>query len=258
MFQDEFAQRGCLVVDELFDTGLIDRVRDEYRRQYDVLDPDNLPPHLAVGDKRFHLPVRLRGPLLDPNLYGNPILMGMLAMLFRTHFLIDSVTFVTALPGAEEQHHHRDHSLLFAQASTAATLSLYAVTVGIPLIDLDPLTGTTRMFPGSNGAVKGASGAPAAFDEEVCPYIKRGGCFLMDYRLWHAGLPNRSTQERPILYIVYACEWFTDVVNFLNHARMTIEPADVVKIPAKDRHLFRRLAGEGLLDTSIGELLTCS
>lgn len=255
MFPETFAERGCLVVEQLFDPALIDCVRDEYRRQYDSLDPANLPLHMNVGDKRLHLPMQLRGPLLETSLYANPILMGIIASLFRSPFLIDSVTCVTALPGADDQRYHRDHSLLFAeQCGLAAALPAYAVTVAIPLIDLDPMTGTTKLFPGSMAA-EDANDARLLMAGEVCPFVRRGGCFLMDYRLWHGGMRNRSECDRPILYIVYAREWFTDVVNFAIHSRMTMDLADAGQIPAEHRPMFRRLAAKGLHDTSINELM---
>lgn len=251
MFAETFAERGYLVVERLFEPALIGSVYDEYRRQYDSFDPGNLPLHMDVGDRRLHLPIKLRGPLLDPNLHANPLLLGILANLFHTPFLIDSVTCVTALPGAEGQRHHRDHSPLFSERNgLATTLPPYAVTVAIPLIDLDPVTGTTKLFP-SSMAMTDDDGAPPVFAEEISPFVQRGGCFLMDYRLWHGGMPNRSEHDRPILYIVYAREWFTDVINFATHPRMTIDSADFSQIPAEHRPMFRRIADKNLHDTSI-------
>ena len=44
------------------------------------------------------------------------------------------------------------------------------------------------------------------------PYAS-GDAILMDYRTAHAGLPNRGTTVRPILYMVYARPWFFDDAN---------------------------------------------
>jgi len=38
------------------------------------------------------------------------------------------------------------------------------------------------------------------YQDSVVPV---GSCLLMDYRLLHCGLSNRSGKERPILYNVY-------------------------------------------------------
>lgn len=256
MFAETFARQGCLVINRLFDPALIEAVGEEYRRQYHSLDPANLPLHMKVGNRRVHLPLQLRGALLDPALYAHPLLMAMLTNILHTPFLIDNLNCVTALPGAPEQHFHRDHPLVFAEEEgLAARLPAFAVTVAIPLVDLDPKTGTTKLFAGSIGAKGDGKTGPASYAEQICPFVQRGGCFLMDYRLWHRGMANRSDRDRPILYIVYAREWFTDVINFQEHARLSIDLADARRIPADHRRLFRRLAAKGLHDVSIQDLM---
>ncbi|MEO7634247.1 MAG: phytanoyl-CoA dioxygenase family protein [Sphingomicrobium sp.] len=256
MFAETFDQQGCLVIDRLFDPALIDSVRREYEAQYSSFDPANLPPHMNVGDKRLHLPLRLRGPLLQAELYAHPLLMTILANILRTTFVIDNVNCVTALPGASDQKFHRDHPHLFAeQDGLAATLPVFAVTVAIPLIDLDQATGTTKLFAGSLSATGDEKNGPLSFDKEICPFVKRGGCFMMDYRLWHRGMANLSQRDRPILYIVYAREWFTDVINFQKHSRMVIDESDLRQIPIEHRQMFRRGAAKGLHDLSIKELM---
>jgi ectoine hydroxylase-related dioxygenase (phytanoyl-CoA dioxygenase family) len=256
LFPQAFAERGYLVVERLFDPALIDSVRDEYQAQYGSRDPGNLPLHMNVGDRRLHLPIQLRGPILEADFYANRMLMAILAALFRAPFLIDSVTCVTALPGADDQRHHCDHPRLFSEpGSLAASLPPYAITVAIPLVDLNPTTGTTKLFPSSMGAREEADGTPPKFGEEICPYVARGGCFLMDYRLWHRGMRNAADYDRPVLYIVYAREWFTDVINFAMHPRIAMNLTDLAKIPAEHRPMFRRLAAQGLHDTSVNDLL---
>jgi ectoine hydroxylase-related dioxygenase (phytanoyl-CoA dioxygenase family) len=208
---------------------------------------------MNVGAGRLHLPVTMRGPLLDPALYAHPILTALLGGILDAEFVIDNVSVVTALPGAPDQRYHRDHPSLFGLGRGFDTsLPCYAATLGVPLIDLDSDTGTTQLFPVSIGADGDEAGGN--FGPGVLPLVKRGGCFLMDYRLWHRGLANRSDRPRPILYIVYARQWFTDVVNFKKHARLVIERQDFETIPIEYRPLFRRAAGKGLVDATIKEL----
>ena len=252
---DRLASDGCLVFDKLFDPALIDRAHDEYERQYGAFDEDELPLHMNVGDRRLHLPIALTGALLDPVLYANPLLMMALGTVFGEPYLIDNATVVTALPGAQPQRFHRDHPALFdEQAGLAVTLPPYAITVAIPLIDLDLATGTTELYPGSMALRLDDAGGFPEFGKATLPYVKRGGCFLMDYRLWHRGLANASDRSRPILYLIYTREWFTDVRNFKKHARLLVSREDAEAIPVEHRPLFRRLAGKGLLDVTIKEL----
>ena len=41
-----------------------------------------------------------------------------------------------------------------------------------------------------------------------------GSAILFDYRLKHRGLGNRSTEDRPLLYLTYARPFWLDVYNF--------------------------------------------
>ena len=250
---ERFARDGCLVIDRLFDPALIDRAREEYERQYGHIDPDDPPLHLNVGAGRLHLPIVFRGPLLDPELYAHPLLLTLLDKFFGSLFVIDNATIVTAMPGADDQQHHRDYPDLFPFGrGFDAGLPCYAITVAIPLIDLDTESGTTELFPGTMAISPSAGTEPS--QPAILPFVKRGGCFLMDYRVWHRGRANLSDRPRPILYIVYAREWFTDVRNIKKHARFVIDPNEVNRIPHRLRPLFRRVAGKGLLDATINEL----
>jgi ectoine hydroxylase-related dioxygenase (phytanoyl-CoA dioxygenase family) len=209
---------------------------------------------MNVGDGRLHLPVTLRGPLLDPALYVHPLLARLLGSILDAQFVIDNLSVVTALPGAGDQRFHRDHPPLFpAGHAFGASLPCYAVTVAIPLIDLDEASGTTELFAGSMGEQGSEESGPER-GRSVLPFVKRGGCFVMDYRIWHRGRANRSAEPRPILYIVYSREWFTDIINFKKHARLVIDREDFDTIPLEHRPLFRRAAARGLVDATIKEL----
>ena len=238
-----FESQGYLVIDRLFDPGLIDAVREEYGRQFADLSEDTLPPHLNVGDRRVQLPIMLQGPLLDPMLTAHPLLMRILESLLGRDFLIDNTTVVVALPGAREQSLHRDHHELFpGAAESGENLGAYAITVSIPLVDLTPETGSTKLFPGSHRTKADRDGEPEALGDAENPYVAKGGCYLMDYRLWHHGTANRSPDPRPILYLVYTRPWFTDMLNFAGMPRLQLASDDLAAMPTGQQRLFRRLA----------------
>jgi hypothetical protein len=236
-----FARDGYLVIDRLFDPALIDAVREEYERQFGDLSEDRLPSHLNVGDRRVQLPIALQGPLLDPMLGAHPLLMRMLESLLGRDFLIDNATVVVALPGAQDQSLHRDHHELFPGAAESGEgLGAYAITVSIPLVDLTAETGSTKLFTGSH-RTKAGSGKPQTLSDAEMPYMAKGGCYLMDYRLWHHGTANRSPDPRPILYLVYSRPWFTDMLNFADMPRLQVANDELMNVPAGQRRLFRRL-----------------
>lgn len=254
-FAGTFAERGYLAIDRLFDPALIDSIYGEYQRQFGALKPGDLPPHLNVGDRRVQVPIELKGPLLDPKLTGNPLLLRMVEAIVGPDPLIDSLTCVTAFPGAADQPLHRDHPILFPGETNSD--SCFAVTVAVPLVDLTSETGSTRIFPGTHllGDSPGPEESP---DAAEIGYPARGGCYFMDYRLWHQGTANGSDHDRPVLYIIYTRPWFTDLINFRKHERLRVSADDLIAMPIWQRRLFRRLAAKGRADMTEVELLTGS
>jgi hypothetical protein len=248
-FAERFSDQGWLQVDNVFDKAFIDELRQDFDRQYDALSASDQAyrGYLRVGDERLMLSIELTGPFLNPDLYAQPVLLRILAQFLGTDLLIDSITCVVALPGAGEQNPHRDHVVLFQQQGELnARLPPHAVTAVIPLVDLTPETGTTKLFPGTHRG--------AATDGFELPYVTRGSCFLMDYRIKHQGTANRSRAQRPVLYLVFSRPWFTDIKNFQCQPRINITPAELRKIPREQWPLFRRLAAKGAMDLSEKEL----
>lgn len=247
-----FRENGCLVVERLFDPALIDRVREEYERQYADRRAAHSAPHMEVGDGRLHLPVALRGPLLDAMFLFHPLLHSMLVHLMPSRLVLDSVSVVTSFPGSSDQRPHRDHSHLFEEDGVSAALPPAAIAVAIPLVDLTEETGGTRLFPGT---IDGRDTDDFGNQPAVLPLLERGGCYLYDYRLYHAGLANRSAKPRPILFASFARHWFIDETNYKNHARLVISREDLASISADKRLLFARLAAPGSFDASLSELM---
>lgn len=242
---ETFAERGCLTISRLFEPALIDSIRDEYQRQYGGMTTDSLPAHLKVGDKRVHVPIQVKGPLLDPMLTAHPLLLRMVESIVGADPVIDSMVCVVAFPGSEDQHLHRDHYELFSSEERGgAHLPPFAVTVSIPLIELNAETGSTLLFPGSHKLDPAADGSPPQLGEGELALVPVGGCYFMDYRLWHYGTANGSPLPRPILYIIYARQWFTDSLNFHLHRRVWVAREDVEAMPKAQRRLFRRIAVE--------------
>ncbi|GLE07777.1 hypothetical protein PINS_up018443 [Pythium insidiosum] len=81
------------------------------------------------------------------------------------------------------------------------------LNVFVPLVDLTPDVGGTEMKKASqfhdNGR-RGAAFADYAHLESVTPMVTAGTPVLMDYRVWHRGLANRSECARPLLYFKYS------------------------------------------------------
>jgi len=249
-FVEHFAADGWVPVRGIFNPSFVDELRREFENQLESLMAGGAGrDYLEVGDRRAMLSPQLKGPFLDERVYGHPLLLKIVQQLLGSDVLIDNITCTVALPGAKEQHLHRDHPLLFHELKDSRCRTPpYAVSLVVPLVDLTPETGTTRIFPGGMDWEEPTT-------EAALPYIARGECFLMDLRMWHQGTPNLSANPRPVLYIVYARPWFTDSKNLRFQPRINIDPRDITKIPQSHRYLFRRLAAKGAIDASEEELL---
>lgn len=240
---------GYVIVEDAFDPSFIDSVRQEFDRQW--ADRPDWDSQLSVGHERRMLTVAIEGPLLDPMLYANPHVLEMLDDIFEGDFVLDSLTAVVALPGAQDQQFHADRRTLFPNVAPAFNrVGSFALNVAVPLVDLTPETGTTRLYPGSHGRPMGSLS-----DESVLPYIRRGGFYAMDYCLWHRGTANLSAAIRPVLFLIYTRPWFIDVDHFKQQARIRLSEDNFERIPAEHRHLFRRLAAKGAFDRTEQELL---
>jgi hypothetical protein len=244
LFVERFREEGWLKIGGIFDPAFIDELYREYRRQFETL---MARPHKGLGAGRAQLSVRMEGPFLDSRLYANPMLLGILRQLLGDDLLIDSLNCITALPGAPDQKPHRDHPKLFPDAPHLNhQLMPFGILVAIPLLDLTPESGTTQLFPGIKRDPKA--------NRSETPYVKRGDCFMMDYRMKHLGMANTSSEERPLVYIGYTRPWFTDPINFRFQERISIAPSDLSRIRTEDLPLFRRLATKGGFDLSEEEL----
>lgn len=231
---ERFARDGYVVLDRIFDPSFIDELKTEYLRQFP--DVASSADRYKVGNRRMQVPIAMTGPYLSTNLYANPALLQLAGALLGESYLIDSLAVVTALPGAEVQHLHMDHADLFpGNEIVRALVGAYGITVAIPLVDLTPETGTTKLFTRSHLR-------PLNDVEFELPFIERGQAYAMDYRLWHQGTENCSEAERPIVYLVYSKPWFTDTSNYGTGNRIRIAREDLAAVPAEHQPLFRRLS----------------
>ena len=243
---EQLESEGFTALEGLWDVEFIDALRKEYQRQYP--DVAAAADAYLVDKRRVQVTMQLKGPFLSPQLYAHPEVLALARSALGDDILIDNFSLVTALPGAPAQNLHVDHPDLFPEHPFArAAIRPYALNVSIPLVDLTPETGTTRLFSVSHRRIPEGG-------ESHLPYIARGGCYVADYRLRHHGTENGSPAERPILYLMFARPWFTDITNYGDNVRIRIAAEDLKTVPPEHRPLFRRLAAKGAFDRTVSEL----
>ncbi len=227
---------GYLIIEDLFLDQYIDELHDSFVTSYSHYFADKVfDDSLKVGDKRAMVTVELDGPFNSVEYYANPLIMPILARLLGRDLILFSMGAVVSLPGAQRQRTHRDHRALFDD-DVDAMLPSFTVTVGVPLIEMNNETGTTRVY----GRTHRKNGDLSDKDKNlgINPVIRKGSCMLFDYRIFHEGTPNNSKNVRPLMYNIYSRPWFRDCQNYSKQEPMNISDSAWSQIPDEYKRLF--------------------
>ena len=236
--RDCFNKNGYAILDHVLDAAAVEALRLEFQERYDkYLQDREYEETIEVGKKRFLVPVEFSGGFGDPLVYGNPFVIALVREVLDLDAVLDNFGAVVSLSGSEKQHNHRDATLLF-DSGISTILPAHAMTVVLPLIDMNEQHGTTAIWPGSHRWKAFQEGLPF-----LSPEIPAGSAFMWDYRLFHHGTPNVSAAHRPMLYGTYARSWYRDASNFDKSTQRRLWlPDDFIAAVPKDRQrLFARV-----------------
>jgi aminoglycoside phosphotransferase len=229
-----FKDKGFVVLEKVLSQNMINLISEALIAEVVADENSSLSKPYSVGDNRKMFSIYLKSPFDNPSFYANPLLMRVMKKLLGREFILNSLGVVIAKPGAKAQHVHQDHPPLFDSDEENTQISCYAITILIPLVDLNYENGALQVWEKSH--------IPGYNPNEHKPKtvnISAGDCVLFDYRLYHRGTATIGKQERPVLYLVYSRPWFRDSVNFLSHSPLSIIDSVYNKIPTQYKPLFR-------------------
>jgi ectoine hydroxylase-related dioxygenase (phytanoyl-CoA dioxygenase family) len=205
-----FRADGALMIEDIVHADLIAEARKAFHESYSgYLDGSKREDTLGVGGRRVLITVRLEPPFDKREFFANPFLLEILRAALDDGFVLGAFGVVCSLPGAPAQQTHDDGGILFPQSALSGLLPPVAVTVAIPLIEMNEAHGTTTLWLGSHRDAKRLH-----TDQAVEPVVREGSCMIWDFRLKHAGTPNRSAVPRPLLYLTYCRPWYFEHINF--------------------------------------------
>ncbi len=239
-----FHQYGALWIENALPREFVRGLQEAYAAKYISQGKAKLRKRYAVvGDGRFMITVTVKQPFNATILYANPKLMPLLQDLLGNDCTISSFGSVVAFAGAEAQSVHFDYPPLFESEQICASLPPHAITLAVPLVDLDETTGSTAIWEGSHTRVGSRDELRTLADDSswqgsTIPFAKMGDVYLMDFRLIHGGTANRSDHDRPILYIVYSRPWFREDLNFDEQPPIKISRKQLGRVPKDLRYLF--------------------
>jgi hypothetical protein len=230
-----FEQAGCLQVADFLPEAKIAALA---KAAAEILDrPASETQSIQVGTKRRMIPVPINGAFNDSDLYASDELGEFFSLTLGDRYLLSCFTCVAAKPGAPPQHLHQDFAGLFDSAIDGFSPS-FAINLFVPLVPLNAVNGTTRIWPYSHR--KPDRGSSASGDDWIDPQLEPGSALLLDYRVLHGGTANLSAQTRPILCLAYSRDWFLDSINFQEVNPLQVETGLVDKMEARHRRLFKR------------------
>lgn len=233
-----FNANGCLLIENAFTPEFIANLHASYLRRYKRYfnDRDYSDAH-EVAPLRYQVTVEVEPPFNDPYLYAHPLILPIFQQILGKRCALDGIGSMVALPGAREQLDHRDNPGLFGDEDIDTGLPTYAITFYVPLIKLDEAVGTTRMWMGSHLKFDREKDGTFVAEDPLGPV---GACYLMDYRLLHKGLANRSDLVRPVMYLVYKRPWWSDISSYRKQEGVKISESEYLKVPEAYRAMFPR------------------
>lgn len=232
---DIYEESGVVLIDNLISNELLMDLRTSYDETVENWKAAQLGKPNNVGDKRFTVPIRLKPPFNDPGLFANPILIDLLTEVMGARPVLSAFGAVMTLPGARMQHIHREHPLLFEDDEANRNLPTYAINMLIPLVDLNERSGGTQLWEGTHRLVGDEmwEGDPAVVHTPAASGL------ILDYRVYHGGMPCKEDGNRPLLFLSYSLPWFKDTLAFESHAAVAVSEEELAAIGKEHRDLFR-------------------
>jgi ectoine hydroxylase-related dioxygenase (phytanoyl-CoA dioxygenase family) len=158
---------------------------------------------------------------------ANPWLLQSTRFLLSRAIEVDTFSYVMSMPGSTDQTWHMDVTQLFEQSSYRAStiggddgdprahMPPQGFVAVVPLVDVTEENGGTEFLMGSHVHHKELiSGPENGISLHLTASSTRGQVVLFDLRLRHRGRGNKSTKDRPIMYLSYVHSWYKDAINF--------------------------------------------
>eukprot|EP00039_Didymoeca_costata_P006596 m.91645 g.91645 ORF g.91645 m.91645 type:complete len:500 (+) comp13313_c0_seq2:321-1820(+) len=222
---------GVVVAKDIYNQPLLDRIKsdhdgildeflssDKYNKmvQNDQFEEENVA---SRGESRFELKFPLREPYTDPRLVAQRHMLALVKSVLGDRIELDTFSSVTSLPGKTQQGWHADVGHLFGRLMLGEHRHAPppGLIVAVPLVDLSSKTGPTEFVMGSHVNIdldywESRENAPET--AHLILEAAMGSAVVFDMRVKHRGTRNKSDKNRPLVYMGYVREWYTDKVNF--------------------------------------------
>ena len=240
--RDQFLREGYSIIRGAYDIHFIQNLFTAYKEEHsEKLDLEPTEKTNLVGHNRRAFSLNIRASFNDTKIYANQNIYPLIEDMLGKHLIVGSYGSVVSMPNSHNQHVHYDHPRLFLDADLEAlggNLPPYAIHLFIPLVGVNESNGRTKIWPGSHHLPSSEKDLLIKKGESVENDLNVGDCLILDYRTLHAGIGNKSSQIRPLIYVIYQRAWFRDQVNYTHHESLLITEEELTRVPSQYQHLF--------------------
>jgi hypothetical protein len=179
-----FADAGVLILKDLLPAERITALHEAYAIEYGDIGCRSTGNHIMeVGDKRLMTTLGVSGIFAAPEIFAHPVALSIVSPLLGNDFTLGSYVAVISMAGAKAQRLHTDLEGLFGDDELDASVPPYSITLVIPLVGLNQVTGSTRFFPGTHRDPEAIS-----VPDGIAPDLDPGDAILFDSRISHGGI----------------------------------------------------------------------
>jgi hypothetical protein len=236
---------GFVIFDSVLDESLVERLRKALLERID----EYVVTVAGQRQTRYHLPLRLAEPFIDDTVITNRLVMPTLVETLGDDLAISYFGSDTAAPGSTYQDAHADGRPLFPELPV--NLATYGVVVNFPLVDFHEDNGPLEIWPNASHQLAGIDAQVGSAMAAATPVVAPAGSLIMrDLRLWHRGTPNRTTEVRPMIAVVYARAWYRFGPAEVGYPEPRIRRDDYDQWSPRARMLFRFATRDGYEDHS--------
>ena len=196
-------REGVVVLDHVVDPAHLDACRAHIVAKDADYDKPDRARNLGTYPGRHTAPLVIAGPLADPAVFAPDAVRALDERLLGPDNVLESFGLLVSIPGAPDQGRHYD-GLLFEENNLDRVLPAVALSVAMPLVRLDEISGTTAFWRRSHRD-RYVEGPP-----DFAPLLPVGSAVIWDFRTIHSGRGNRGEAARPILFAVHSRDWWLE------------------------------------------------
>lgn len=221
------AENRALALSSLTNDGFVvlaNAVNPEHLRFLQERMLDDIPSILARDDAPFNWVtgnLQQEAPPFEPYLFRDILVNDFVVALTKAALgpgqFCDFYSGNTAMPSEQRQPVHFDFGPLWP--GQRADHPAHGLIVNIPVVDMSPENGAIELWPRSHTVEIPLSLSGITLTEELLdrqressppfqPTVALGGVLIRDVRLWHAGMPNKTQQPRPMLALIHWTAWY--------------------------------------------------